>query len=87
MVGSEGKGGSNVNSSDVLMMNGQVNNNSSNTNIGGGGGVGMGANGNNGLMNGRVGMLVRDPNVQPDLGNQLLGAVNGFNNFQRDWNA
>ncbi|KAF2548609.1 hypothetical protein F2Q70_00021602 [Brassica cretica] len=87
MVGSEGKGGSNVNSSDVLMMNGQVNNNSSNTNIGGGGGVGMGANGNNGLMNGRVGMMVRDPNVQPDLGNQLLGAVNGFNNFQRDWNA
>ncbi|KAJ0246322.1 Transcriptional corepressor SEUSS [Hirschfeldia incana] len=84
MVGNEGKGGggSNVNSSDVLMMNGQVN---SSTNIGGGGGVGMGANGNNGLMNGRVGMMVRDPNVQPDLGNQLLGAVNGYNNFQRDW--
>ncbi|KAG2328686.1 hypothetical protein Bca52824_011414 [Brassica carinata] len=79
MVGNEGKGGSNVNSSDVLMMNGQVNNNSNNTSIG--------ANGNNGLMNGRVGMMVRDPNVQQDLGNQLLGAVNGFNNFQRDWNA
>ncbi|KAJ4896515.1 Transcriptional corepressor SEUSS [Raphanus sativus] len=88
MVGNEGKGGgSNVNSSDVLMMN---NNNNSSTNIGGGGGgvVGMGANGNNNglMMNGRVGMMVRDPNVQSDLGNQLLGAVNGFNNFQRDWN-
>ncbi|CAH8319969.1 unnamed protein product [Eruca vesicaria subsp. sativa] len=85
MVGNDGKGGNTVNSSDVLMMNGQVNNNS-NTRIGGGGG--MGANGNNGLVNGRVGMMVRDPNAQQDLGNQLLGAVNGFNNnFQRDWNV
>ncbi|KAF8052697.1 hypothetical protein N665_1519s0005 [Sinapis alba] len=88
--GNDGKGGSNVNSSGVLMMNGQVN-----TSIGGAGGMGqsMGANGvnningNNGLMNGRVGMMVRDPNVQQDVGNQLLGAVNGFNNFQCDWNV
>ncbi|KAF8092602.1 hypothetical protein N665_0410s0014 [Sinapis alba] len=88
--GNDGKGGSNVNSSGVLMMNGQVN-----TSIGGAGGMGqsMGANGvnningNNGLMNGRVGMMVRDPNVQQDVGNQLLGPVNGFNNFQCDWNV
>lgn len=97
--GNDGKAVNNVNSSGVLLMNGQVNNNNnSNTSIGGpggfGGGVGqsMGANGmsingNNGLMNGRVGMMVRDPNVQQDLGNQLLGAVNGFNNFQCDWNG
>lgn len=86
--GNDGKGGSDVNSSGVLMMNGQVN-----TSMGGfGGGMGqsMGMNninGNNGLMNGRVGMMVRDPNVQQDVGNQLLGAVNGFNNFQCDWNV
>ncbi|KAJ4917288.1 Transcriptional corepressor SEUSS [Raphanus sativus] len=87
--GNDGKGGSDVNSSGVLMMNGQVNT----TSMGGfGGGMGqsMGMNninGNNGLMNGRVGMMVRDPNVQQDVGNQLLGAVNGFNSFQCDWNV
>ncbi|ESQ31047.1 hypothetical protein EUTSA_v10011234mg [Eutrema salsugineum] len=92
--GNDGKAVSNVNSSGVLMMNGQVNNNNnSNPSIGGAGGFGggmgqsMNINGNNGLMNGRVGMMVRDPNVQQDLGSQLLGAVNGFNNFQCDWNG
>ncbi|XP_018511324.2 transcriptional corepressor SEUSS [Brassica rapa] len=87
--GNDGKAGSNVNSSGVLMMNnGQVN-----TSIGGfGGGMGqsMGMNninGNNGLMNGRAGMMVRDPNGQQDVGNQRLGAVNAFNNFQCDWNV
>ncbi|CAH2035527.1 unnamed protein product, partial [Thlaspi arvense] len=94
--GNDGKGGNNVNSSGALMMNGQ----NSNTSIGGAGGFGgggmgqsmaangMNINGNNGLMNGRVGMMVRDPNVQQDLGNQLLGAVNSFNNnYQCDWNG
>lgn len=93
--GNDGKTG-NVNSSGVLLMNGPVNN--SNPSIGGAGGFGGGMgqsmasnginiSGNNGLINGRVGMMVRDPNVQQDLGNQLLGAVNGFNNFQCDWNG
>ncbi|KAF8079599.1 hypothetical protein N665_1015s0010 [Sinapis alba] len=89
-LANDGKGGNNVNSSGVLMMNGQVNN----TSIGGAGGMGqpigangMNINGNNGLTNGRVGMMVRDPNSQQDLGSQLLGAVNGFNSFDCDWNA
>ncbi|KAG2314632.1 hypothetical protein Bca4012_065412 [Brassica carinata] len=88
-LANDGKGGNNVNSSGVLMMNGHVNN----TSIGGAGGMGqpigangMNINGNNGLMNGRVGMMVRDPNLQQDPGNQLLGAVNGFNSFDCDWN-
>ncbi|CAN6927112.1 hypothetical protein Bca4012_097513 [Brassica carinata] len=80
--GNDGKGGRNVSSSGVLMMNnGQVN-----TSIGGFGMTNI--NGNNGLMNGRAGMMVRDPNVQQDVGNQRLGgAVNAFNNFQCDWNV
>ncbi|CAH8356804.1 unnamed protein product [Eruca vesicaria subsp. sativa] len=91
----DGKGGSNVNSSGVLLMNGQVNNNS-NTSIGGADGFGvgmlqsMGMNINensSSLMNEGVGIMVRGPNVQPDLGNQLLGAVHGYDNFQCDWNV
>ncbi|VVB08427.1 unnamed protein product [Arabis nemorensis] len=94
--GNDGKASS-VNNSGVVVMNSQVNNNN-NPSIGGAGGFGggmgqsmaangMNISGNNGLMNGRVGMMVRDPNGQQDLGTQLLGAVNGFNNFQCDWNG
>ncbi|CAN8302659.1 unnamed protein product [Cochlearia groenlandica] len=94
--GNDGKAGNVNSSSGVLLMNGQVNNNNTSNSIGGAGGFGGGGmssqsmavniNGN-GLMNGRAGMMGRDPNTQQDMGNQLLGSVNGFNNFQCDWNG
>ncbi|XP_010519370.1 PREDICTED: transcriptional corepressor SEUSS-like [Tarenaya hassleriana] len=67
--------------------------------VGGGNGNGNGigiraamANSNNGntVMNARMGMMGRDQNMghqQQEMGNHLLGTVNGFNNFQFDWSG